>query len=156
MADDYTTEDAGQSYLPRAAGVVVSGPGAEHVHLVFRQDTGWVTACPASAGGRDGSWGRQVRPALELIDCPVCTAEAGDLVAAVNRGVSRQQQYEAAARKVVVEFLQWAAAEYPLDEGGAVLAIYAGSTRLHPLRTEERAQAVDLWLAARRRYPGDG
>lgn len=138
--------------LPRAAGRVDSGPGAAYVHLVFLLGDGWVTACPADFEGLDGAGeGRQVRQVLAPVDCGLCLVDARDLVDAVNRAVAECQQGETAARELLARFLDWAAAEYP--DGGAVLAAYDGGTRLHPMRFDERARAVDLWLESRRRYP---
>lgn len=137
---------------PRAAGRVDSGPGEAYVHLVFLLPGPaqvWVTACPADMG--DGLWARSVRPELALVDCPVCLAGAGGLVSAVNRDVAERQWAEATSRELLAGFIDWAAAEYP--DGGAVLAVYDGGTRLYAMRPDERARAVELWLESRRVYP---
>lgn len=135
--------------LPRAAGRVDSGRGAAYVHLVFQLDGGWVTACPADFEGLDGAGeGRQVRQVLAPVDCGVCLVDARDLVDAVNREVAERQQGDALAAGLVTAFLRWAAQEYP--EGGAVLAVYDGGTRLHAMRPDERERAIALWLEATR------
>lgn len=139
---------------PRGAARVDSGPGAPHVHLAFLLGIGgWATACPADYAGLDGAGeGRQVRPVLDLIDCPVCLT-AGKQVTLANREVAERQHRDALSRGILTAFLRWAAEEHP--DGGAVLAVYAGGTRLHAMRPDERARAVELWLEATRERPGD-
>jgi len=140
--------------FPRGAGRVESGPGARWVHLVLDLGIGggWSTACPADFVGLDTAGpGRQVREVAELIDCPQCMAAGGRQVGAVNREVAERGQRDALARGIVTAFLRWAAEEHP--EGGVALAVYAGSTRLHPMRPDERDRAIDLWLEATRERP---
>ncbi|MFI7608834.1 hypothetical protein ACIBTV_27490 [Micromonospora sp. NPDC049366] len=139
--------------LPRGAGRVDSGPGARYVHLVFLLGGGWATACSADYAGLDGAGeGRHVRSVAELVDCPDCLSSGRSEVAAVNRYVAEQQRQESRERELLAGFLRWASEEYPIDEGGAVLAVYASGTRLHAMRADERAHAIELWLASRRRY----
>lgn len=54
---------------------------------------------------------------------------------------------------VVEAFLAWAATDDGIDEGGVVLAVYAGAARLHPVRADERDKLIARWLETRRRYP---
>lgn len=139
---------------PRYPGRVESGPGAAYAHLAFLLgDSGWATACSGDTGGGD-PWGRQVRPVFALVDCPDCLSDDRDLVDAVNREVAERQRREAMARELLLGFLRWSAEEYPVGEGGAVLALYAGGTRLHAMRAAERERAVDLWLESSRPRPG--
>lgn len=143
------------------AGRVDSGPGAPNVHLVIRpHGGGWMTICPTERKERAGvdpwQWpARPVRPVLALVDCPACLASTRDLVDTVNQAVADQQEHEVTARELLVEFLRWCGEEYPRDEGGATLAVYAGGTRLSPMKVDERERAIDLWLESTRRYPGD-
>lgn len=157
MTDTTTAvaETAARAGYPAAAGRVGSGPGRAYAHLVFLLgDGGWATACPADYAGLDGAGeGRQVRPALDLVDCPDCLADGGELVDAVNRVVVGQMQREAEARALLTRFFDWAASECPVGDGGAVLAVYDGGTRLHPMKPDERARAVEAWLESARRYP---
>lgn len=157
-AAEATADTRTRVEYPRTAGRVDSGPGAPYVHLAFLVlgEDGWATACPADAGGVapdavGDPWGRQVRPALARIDCGACIVDARDLVDEVNRAVAEAIAAEEGARAVLARFFDWAATEYP--EGGAVLAVYAGDTRLHPTRLDERRRVVDAYLAAERRFP---
>lgn len=136
----------------RAAGRVDSGPEAGMVHLIWRNrdDEQWRTACPA---GGIGGKRRQARPSLELIDCAGCARQEAALVGVVNRLVGEQLAELGHARGLVEAFLAWAATDDGLDDGGVVLAVYAGATRLHPVRADERDKLIARWLEARRRYP---
>lgn len=147
----------GEACLPSGAGRVESGTGRRFVHLVFHlADAGWATACPADFEGLDGAGpGRQVRPVLDLVDCPACLT-AGEQVDAVNAVVAGQLRREAEARELLAGFFRWAASECPIGDGGAVLAVYDGGTRLHPMTPDERARAVELWVESTRRYPAGG
>jgi hypothetical protein len=143
---------------PRAAGRVESGPGAAHVHLAFLLgDAGWSTACLADHAGLDAVEvfeGRQVRPVLAPITCPDCTAAGSRLVDVVNDEVAALLERETAARELLAGFLAWAASECPIGDGGAVLAVYDGSTWLHAMRPDERERTIAAWLEETRRYPG--
>jgi hypothetical protein len=140
--------------LPRwAAGRVASGSEAHLVHLVTRygEPVRWRTACPASRASKAGV--RQVTPALELVDCSGCHAKEPRLVEVVNKLIGEQLAELAHARDLVAAFLDWAGTDDGLDEGGVVLAVYAGGTKLHPVRADEREKLIARWLEARRRYP---
>lgn len=139
--------------LSCSPGRVDSGPDAAAVHLaVLLGGTRWTTACPADYVGLDGAGEtRQVRPVHELVDCPTCITEARDQVREVNELVNDAASRDALARGIVTAFLRWAAEEYP--DGGAMLAVYAGTTRLHAMRADERARAVEMWIEATRERP---
>jgi hypothetical protein len=138
-----------------AAGRVASGPDAHLVHLISRRGDGddarWRTACPA--GGVGTGRGRQVTPALELVDCGGCYRAEANLVQVVNGLVGDQLAELGRARELVEAFLAWAATDDGLDPGGVVLGVYAGDVRLHAVRPDERAKLIDRWLDTRRRYP---
>ncbi|WP_431935775.1 hypothetical protein [Micromonospora sp. RP3T] len=137
--------------FPASAGRVGSGPGEPYTHLALRLDDahGWSTACPADI--TDENEERHVAPVLASIDCPACLADGAGLVQVVNRHVAEATWAEERTRSVLAGFLDWAAEEYP--HGGAVLAVYAGDTRLHPTRQDERARIVEAFVADRRRIP---
>ncbi|MEU7591167.1 hypothetical protein AB0A95_33345 [Micromonospora sp. NPDC049230] len=150
MAEMVRTAD-----LLRSAGRVDSGPGVSAVHLVvLLGGTRWATACPADYAGLDGAGEtRQVRLVSELVDCPACLTEARDQVREVNQQITELLDRDALARGLLTAFLRWAAESYP--DGGAVLATYAGDTRLHAMRDDERARAVELWIESTRERPTD-
>lgn len=124
----------------RWAGVVPSASADIAVHLVALVDPDswtWSTACPI-----DGIGGRRhtVHTVRRPVDCPSCLAVQPSLIAAVNHRV----EYDAAARAVergaVTRFLAWAA------ENDAVLAGYAGDTKLHALLEHGRERLINDWM----------
>jgi hypothetical protein len=139
--------------VPRmAAGKLDRGADAGRIHLIERQRDGrWRARCPA--GDHGGPHRAQARPTLSPIDCDGCLAGDGDLVRVVNVIIGEQLAELTRAAALVEAFLDWAAIDTGLDQGGAVLAIYAGGTRLHPVVSDERRGLVGRWVQTRREYP---
>jgi len=150
------TGDGPVTPVPRlAAGRIDRGADAEQVHLIERLGAGrWRTRCPAGGNrGRDLLPPVNASPTLAPIDCAGCLDCAGDLVRVVNVVVGEQLAELARAGNLVKAFLAWATLDTRLDDGGVVLAIYAGSTRLHPVTSAERNGLLARWLETRRKYP---
>lgn len=127
------------------AGRVPSASTEDAPHLVTRVASAWRAECGAD-GANDQR--RPVVPVNDQVRCGDCLDLAPAMCAAVGDRVTAELDARRAENEGITAFLAWA------SNRDAVLASYAGDTRLRALLEHGRARLLDEWATVCHREPG--